>query len=55
MAKLKNPISLSKNISSASNFFMHIINMSVTYMRSIKKIQWKLQEELFSQSKYYQS
>ena len=29
---VKNPVSLSKNIFSASNFFMHIFNMSVTYV-----------------------
>ena len=27
MAKLKNPVSLSKNIFSATNIFMHIFNM----------------------------
>ena len=32
MFNLKNPVSLSKNIFSASNFFMHIFNMSVTYL-----------------------
>ena len=39
---VKNPVSLSKNIFSASNFFMHIFNLSVTYLQSIEKIQWKL-------------
>ena len=34
---------------------MHIFNMSVTYQQSVKKIQWKLLEELISQSMYYQS
>ena len=29
---VKNPVCLSKNIFSASNFFMHICNMSVTYL-----------------------
>ena len=29
---------------------MHIFNMSVTYLQSVKKIQWKLLEELISQS-----
>ena len=24
---------------------MHIFNMSVTYLQSVEKIQWKLQEE----------
>ena len=36
---IKNPVSLSKNIFSASNFFMHIYNISVTYLRSAEKIQ----------------
>ena len=39
---VKNPVSLSKNSFSASNFFMHIFNMSVTYLHSVEKIQWKL-------------
>ena len=39
---VKNPISLVKNIFSASNFFMHIFNISVTYLQSVEKIQWKL-------------
>ena len=43
-----------KNIFSASNFFMHIFNMSVTYLQSVEQIQWKLQEELISQSMHYQ-
>ena len=34
--------SLSKNIFSASNFFMHIFNMSVTYLLSVENIHWKL-------------
>ena len=37
----KMAVSLSKNFS-ASNFFMHIFNMSVKYLQSVKKIQWKL-------------
>ena len=37
--QVKNPVSLSKNIFSASNFFMHIFNISVTYMQSVEKIQ----------------
>ena len=36
---VKNPVSLSKNIFSASNFFMHIFNMSATYFQSVEKIQ----------------
>ena len=32
---------------------MHIFNMSVTYLQSVKKIQWKLLEELISQSMHY--
>ena len=39
---VKNPESLSKTSFPASNFFMHIFNMSVTYLESIEKIQWKL-------------
>ena len=31
-----------KKNKSASNFFMHIFNISVTYLQSIEKIQWKL-------------
>ena len=42
MAEVKNPISLLKNIFSASIFFMHIFNMSVKYLQSVGKIQWKL-------------
>ena len=38
----QNPVNLSKIIFSALNFFMHIFNMSVTYLPSIKKIHWKL-------------
>ena len=34
---------------------MHIFNMSVTYMQIIEKIQWKLKEELISQSMHYQT
>ena len=34
----QNPVNLSKIIFSALNFFMHIFNMSVTYLPSIKKI-----------------
>ena len=51
---VKNPVSLSKSICSASNFFMHIFNMSVTYMQSVEKIHWKLKEEFISQSMHYQ-
>ena len=43
-----------KNIFSASNFFMYIFNMSVTYLQSVEQIQWKLQEEFISQSMHYQ-
>ena len=39
---VKNSVSLSKNIFSASNFFMHIFSMSVTYLQSFEKMQWKL-------------
>ena len=34
---VKNLVSLSKNIFSASNFFMHIFNMSVTYLQKCWK------------------
>ena len=34
---------------------MHIFNMSVTYLQSVEKVQWKLKEELISQSMYYHS
>ena len=36
---VKNPVSLSKNIFSASSFFMHIFSMSVTYLQSVEKTQ----------------
>ena len=39
---VKNPVSLSKNSFSASNFFMHIFNISARYLQSVEKIQWKL-------------
>ena len=39
---VKSPVSLSKNIFSTSNFFMHIFNMFVTYLQSAEKMQWKL-------------
>ena len=29
---------------------MHIFNIFVTYLQSVEKIQWKLYEELISQS-----
>ena len=32
---------------------MHVFIMSVTYLQSAEKIQWKLQEELISQSMPY--
>ena len=51
---VKNTLSLSKNIFSAPNFFMHIFNMFVIYLQSIQKMQWKLYEELISQSTHYQ-
>ena len=34
---VKNPVSLSKNIFSASIFVMHIVSMSETYLQSVKK------------------
>ena len=33
---------------------MHIFIMSITYLQSAEKIQWKLLEELISQSMPYQ-
>ena len=42
------------NIFSASNFFMHIFIMAVTYLQSAEKIKWKFLEELISQSMPYQ-
>ena len=33
---------------------MLIFNMSTTYLQSVEKIQWKLKEELISQSMHYQ-
>ena len=33
---------------------MHIFNMSLTYLQSVEKIQWKLYEELTSQCMHYQ-
>ena len=38
----KKPCKFVKNIFSASNSFMHIFNMSVTYLQSAEKIQWTL-------------
>ena len=38
MAKLKTLSSCQKNIFLASNFFMHIYNISVIYLQSIEKI-----------------
>ena len=51
---VKNLVSLSKTFFSASNLFMHIFNMSVTYLQNAEKIQRKLKEELISQSMHYQ-
>ena len=50
----KNPESLSKNIFSASNFFMHIFNISVACLQSVEKIQWKLLRGVDFTSMYYQ-
>ena len=36
------------------NFFMHIFNMSVAHLQSIKMIHWRLYEELIPQSIHYQ-
>ena len=33
---------------------MHISNMSVTYLQDIKKLQWRILEELILQSMHYQ-
>ena len=42
MAKLKTQSICQKNIFSASNFFMHIYNISVIFLQSIEKIYLKL-------------
>ena len=47
------PLNYVKIIFSALKFFMHIFDMSVTYLQSIKRIHWKLLEELISQSMHY--
>ena len=39
---VKNAVNLSKIIFSANNFFMHIFNLSVTYLQSIKRMHLKL-------------
>ena len=39
--KVKNAVNLSKIFFSANNFFMHIFNMSVTYLQSNKRIHFK--------------
>ena len=39
---VKKPVSFQKLFFSASNFFMHIFNMSATYLQSVEKIQCKL-------------
>ena len=33
---------------------MHIFNMAGTYLQSVETIQWKLLEEMISQSMHYQ-
>ena len=33
---------------------MHIFNIPETYLQIVEMVQWKFQEELFSQSMYYQ-
>ena len=38
--QVKNTVSLSKDIFSASNFFMHSFNMFVTYLQNVTKIQF---------------
>ena len=43
-----------KNNFTTLNFHMHIFNISVTYMQSIKRIHWRLSDELISQSLHYQ-
>ena len=52
--QVQNPVILPKNIFSASNFFTHIFNMHVTHTQNIKEIQYKLCEELITQSMQYQ-
>ena len=55
---VKNPVSLSRFFfffqHQISSFFMHIFSMSVIHLQSVEKIQWKLYEELISQSMHYQ-
>ena len=41
MAKLET-LKFDKKKISASNFFMPIFNMSVTYLHSVENIQWRL-------------
>ena len=53
MAKL-NPVSLSKNILSTWNFFMHMFTRSLMCMQNTEEIQLKLWEELITQSMHYQ-
>ena len=40
--EVKNAVNLSKIYFSANKFFMHIYNMSVTYLQNIKRIYLKL-------------
>ena len=42
MAKTKALKVFLKNIVSASNSFMHIFHMSLTYLQNAENIQWKL-------------
>ena len=49
----KTPLCGVINTFSASNFFIHNFNMSIIYLQSVEKIQWKLYEE-FSQSMHNQ-
>ena len=42
IAKLKTLLVCQKIFFSASDFFMHIFSMSVTYLQSVENIQWKL-------------
>ena len=38
LVKVKNAVNLSKVFFSANDFFMHICNMSVTYLQNIKRV-----------------
>ena len=53
LAKLK-IVCIYQNVFLSLNFHMHISTMSVKYLQGIKKIQWRILEELILQSMHYQ-